>query len=108
MLARQLGGTGDHEENLFTISQNPTNTPLMSMFEQQVYDAVYHDGEIVTYNVFLPPAPRAFGDPAASLRQGRRLPEPRAHLRGGHDRIRRGPQHGTASPHARHHRSCLR
>lgn len=53
MLARQLGGSGDISENLFTISQNPTNTPSMSMFEQQVYDAVYHDGEIVTCNVFL-------------------------------------------------------
>ncbi|MGW1281968.1 RHS repeat-associated core domain-containing protein [Streptomyces tsukubensis] len=52
MLANQLGGSGDHPNNLFTISQNPTNTPEMSMFEQEVYDAVDR-GEIVTYNVYL-------------------------------------------------------
>ncbi|MFD9034155.1 RHS repeat-associated core domain-containing protein [Streptomyces sp. NPDC059567] len=52
MLARQLGGSGDIPQNLFTISQNPTNTPKMSMFEQSVYDAVY-DGDIVQYNVYL-------------------------------------------------------
>ncbi|MFD9877445.1 RHS repeat-associated core domain-containing protein [[Kitasatospora] papulosa] len=53
MLANQLGGSGDEWKNLFTISQNPTNTPWMSMFEQQIYDAVRYDGEIVTYNVYL-------------------------------------------------------
>ncbi|MFF5767786.1 RHS repeat-associated core domain-containing protein [Streptomyces tanashiensis] len=52
MLARQLGGSGDHEDNLFTISQNPTNTPEMSMFEQRVYDAVY-DHDVVQYSVYL-------------------------------------------------------
>ncbi|MER5554685.1 DUF6531 domain-containing protein [Streptomyces sp. NPDC002793] len=52
MLANQLGGSGDEWKNLFTISQNPTNTPWMSMFEQRVYDAVA-DGDVVTYNVYL-------------------------------------------------------
>ncbi|WP_181160461.1 RHS repeat-associated core domain-containing protein [Streptomyces solincola] len=52
MLARQLGGSGDFEDNLFTISQNPTNTPKMSMFEQRVYDAVA-DHDVVSYSVYL-------------------------------------------------------
>ncbi|MFB6630299.1 RHS repeat-associated core domain-containing protein [Streptomyces sp. NPDC056362] len=52
MLARQLGGSGDIDDNLFTISQNPTNTPQMSMFEQSVYDAVY-DHDVVQYSVYL-------------------------------------------------------
>ncbi|MER5312847.1 RHS repeat-associated core domain-containing protein [Streptomyces sp. NPDC002773] len=52
MLARQLGGSGDHDDNLFTVSQNPTNTPKMSMFEQRVYNAV--DGhDVVQYSVYL-------------------------------------------------------
>nr|WP_248782930.1 RHS repeat-associated core domain-containing protein [Streptomyces exfoliatus] len=52
MLARQLGGSGDHDDNLFTISQNPTNTPEMSMFEQRVYDAVAGN-DVVQYSVYL-------------------------------------------------------
>lgn len=52
MLARQLGGSGDIDDNLFTISQNPTNTPKMSMFEQRVYDAV-DDHDVVHYSVYL-------------------------------------------------------
>lgn len=40
MLARMLGGTGDSLDNLFTITQNPTNSPHMRDLEQQIYDAV--------------------------------------------------------------------
>ncbi|MGP4002869.1 RHS repeat-associated core domain-containing protein [Streptomyces sp. 8N706] len=53
MLARMLGGSGDTLDNLFAITQNPTNSPRMRDFEQAVYDAVNDRGEIVTYNVYL-------------------------------------------------------
>ncbi|MEU7474101.1 RHS repeat-associated core domain-containing protein [Streptomyces sp. NPDC044984] len=59
MLARMLGGTGDHLDNLFTIAQNPTNTPHMRDLEQQIYNAVTGDpaqniaGRIVQYSVHL-------------------------------------------------------
>jgi hypothetical protein len=52
MLARMLGGSGDIEDNLFTITHNPTNTPQMRDFEQAVYNAA-KAGEIVDYNVYL-------------------------------------------------------
>ncbi|WP_262386960.1 RHS repeat-associated core domain-containing protein [Streptomyces sp. TRM49041] len=53
MLARMLGGSGDTLDNLFTIIQNPTNSPEMRDFEQAIYNAVQKDGKIVTYNVYL-------------------------------------------------------
>lgn len=40
LLARWLGGSGDIPENLFTITQNPTNSPEMSNFERKIYNAV--------------------------------------------------------------------
>ncbi|MFJ2113097.1 RHS repeat-associated core domain-containing protein [Streptomyces sp. NPDC087850] len=52
MLARMLGGSGDTLDNLFTITQTPTNSPDMRDWEKRIYDAVA-DGEIVTYNVYL-------------------------------------------------------
>ncbi|MGW7640422.1 hypothetical protein [Streptomyces decoyicus] len=36
VLARRLGDTGDDLDNLFTISQNPTNTPEMTHYENLV------------------------------------------------------------------------
>ncbi|MFD7705464.1 RHS repeat-associated core domain-containing protein [Streptomyces caelestis] len=59
MLARMLGGTGDHLDNLFTITQNPTNSPHMRDLEQQIYNAVAGDparniaGQTVQYSVYL-------------------------------------------------------
>ncbi|MEV8365298.1 DUF6531 domain-containing protein [Streptomyces niveus] len=59
MLARMLGGTGDHLDNLFTITQNPTNSPLMRDHEQDIYNAVMGDpangvpGQTVQYSVYL-------------------------------------------------------
>ncbi|MFE2595649.1 RHS repeat-associated core domain-containing protein [Streptomyces sp. NPDC059396] len=53
MLARMLGGSGDTLDNLFTITQNPTNSPDMRDLEQSIYNAVSVDGETVTYNVYL-------------------------------------------------------
>ncbi|MGW4029428.1 DUF6531 domain-containing protein [Streptomyces sp. NPDC004838] len=59
MLARMLGGTGDDLDNLFTITQNPTNTPLMRDLEQSIYNAVAGDpangvrGQTVQYSVYL-------------------------------------------------------
>ncbi|MGW5679516.1 RHS repeat-associated core domain-containing protein [Streptomyces sp. NPDC003860] len=59
MLARMLGGTGDSLDNLFTITQNPTNSPLMRDLEQQIYNAVAGDpangvrGQTVQYSVYL-------------------------------------------------------
>ncbi|MFI6415366.1 RHS repeat-associated core domain-containing protein [Streptomyces sp. NPDC050585] len=53
MLARMLGGSGDILENLFTITQNPTNSPDMRDWEQAIYDAVKYKNKIVTYNVYL-------------------------------------------------------
>ncbi len=53
MLARMLGGSGDTLDNLFTITQNPTNTPEMRDWEQSIHDAVKDKNKIVTYNVYL-------------------------------------------------------
>ncbi|MFE6036825.1 RHS repeat-associated core domain-containing protein [Streptomyces sp. NPDC056452] len=59
MLARMLGGTGDSLDNLFTITQNPTNSPHMRDLEQQIYDAVAGApsqgvaGQTVQYSVYL-------------------------------------------------------
>ncbi|WP_255311172.1 RHS repeat-associated core domain-containing protein [Streptomyces viridosporus] len=59
MLARMLGGTGDDLDNLFTLTQNPTNSPHMRDLEQSIYDAVAGDpakniaGQIVQYSVYL-------------------------------------------------------
>ncbi|WP_455569150.1 RHS repeat-associated core domain-containing protein [Streptomyces iakyrus] len=51
LLADRLGGSGDLEENLVTLTQDPTNTPIMrDEIEQLVYDAVDR-GETVTYQV---------------------------------------------------------
>ncbi|MGW2024822.1 RHS repeat-associated core domain-containing protein [Streptomyces decoyicus] len=52
MLARSLGGTGDDLDNLFTITQSPTNHPDMYHYEKMVYDAV-DGGDVVNYNVYL-------------------------------------------------------
>ncbi|MHC3815411.1 MULTISPECIES: RHS repeat-associated core domain-containing protein [unclassified Streptomyces] len=52
MLANRLGGSGDTLDNLFTITQNPTNTPDMRGYEDVVYQAVKKDG-VATYNVYL-------------------------------------------------------
>lgn len=51
ILAKRLGGSGDIRDNLFTITQNPTNSPMMSADEGKIYDAVAK-GETVTYNVY--------------------------------------------------------
>ena len=48
-----LGGSGDILDNLFTITQNPTNSPEMWGFEQAIRDAVKKGGKIVTCNVYL-------------------------------------------------------
>ncbi|ELS58533.1 RHS repeat-associated core domain-containing protein [Streptomyces viridochromogenes] len=57
MLANRLGGSGDTLDNLFTITQNPTNSPHMRDLEASIYDAVKgpngNDGEIVQYSVYL-------------------------------------------------------
>lgn len=59
MLARMLGGTGDHLDNLFTITQDPTNSPHMRDLEQMIYNAVAGDpsrgiaGQTVQYSVYL-------------------------------------------------------
>jgi chloramphenicol 3-O-phosphotransferase len=53
MLARMLGGSGDTLDNLFTITQNPINSPEMRDHEQAIYNAVKDNGEVVTYNVYL-------------------------------------------------------
>lgn len=51
LLADRLGGSGDLEENLVTLTQDPTNSPIMrDEVEGQVYDAV-NRGETVQYNV---------------------------------------------------------
>jgi hypothetical protein len=48
LLGKQLGGSGDVYENLVTLYQNPTNTPLMSKIEGQVRLAV-DAGQTVEY-----------------------------------------------------------
>ncbi|MEU6882888.1 DNA/RNA non-specific endonuclease [Streptomyces sp. NPDC046712] len=52
MLARRLGGSGDTLDNLFTITQNPTNSPEMRDWERDTYNAVKKEGA-VTYSVYL-------------------------------------------------------
>ncbi|MFI1794980.1 DNA/RNA non-specific endonuclease [Streptomyces olivaceoviridis] len=57
MLAKVLGGSGDHPDNLFTITQRPTSSPEMRDLELQIRDAVRgssdRPGEIVQYSVYL-------------------------------------------------------
>lgn len=59
MLANMLGGTGKHLDNLFCITQDPTNSPDMRDLEQSIYNAVKGNpaagvqGEIVQYSVYL-------------------------------------------------------
>ncbi|MFJ3786848.1 DNA/RNA non-specific endonuclease [Streptomyces sp. NPDC090093] len=54
LLARMLGGSGDTLDNLFTITQNPTNSPVMRDLEQAIYNEVKSPtGGVVTYNVYL-------------------------------------------------------
>ncbi|MEU7059926.1 LamG-like jellyroll fold domain-containing protein [Streptomyces sp. NPDC046197] len=51
LLADKLGGSGDLEENLVTLTQDPINTPIMrDEVEKQVADAV-DAGETIQYNV---------------------------------------------------------
>ncbi len=50
LLARMLGGSGDEPANLVTLFQRDTNSPVMSDFEQAIYDAVTA-GEVVSYKV---------------------------------------------------------
>ncbi|MFF4209684.1 DNA/RNA non-specific endonuclease [Streptomyces sp. NPDC001796] len=51
LLADKLGGSGDLEENLVTLTQDPINTPIMrDEVEKQVADAV-GAGETIQYNV---------------------------------------------------------
>ncbi|GAA3847994.1 RHS repeat-associated core domain-containing protein [Streptomyces sedi] len=51
LLADRLGGNGDLEENLVTLTQDPTNTPIMrDEIEALVYDAV-DAGQTVRYEV---------------------------------------------------------
>ena len=50
LLARMLGGSGSVEENLVTLYQQDTNSPVMSDFERLVYEAV-DAGETVNYRV---------------------------------------------------------
>jgi RHS repeat-associated protein len=55
MLANMLGGSGDTLDNLFAITQNPTNSPHMRDLEQSIHDAVNNpeNREIVQYGVYL-------------------------------------------------------
>ncbi|MGW9068565.1 DNA/RNA non-specific endonuclease [Streptomyces yangpuensis] len=59
ILAQILGGTGDTLRNLFTITQNPTNTPVMRDLERAIYNAVRGDpannipGQTVQYSIYL-------------------------------------------------------
>ncbi|MEU2832181.1 hypothetical protein ABZ667_26520 [Streptomyces lavendulae] len=52
VLARRLGGSGDTRDKFFTITQNPTNSTMMSGDEGKIEDAVAK-GETVAYNVYL-------------------------------------------------------
>jgi RHS repeat-associated protein len=52
MLAKMLGGSGDTLDNLFTITQRPTNSPEMRDWEQDIYNAA-SKGEVIKYNVYL-------------------------------------------------------
>ena len=48
LLGRQLGGSGTDPRNLVTLRQNPTNSPVMLGFENQVRAAV-EGGEVVDF-----------------------------------------------------------
>jgi len=48
--AKSLGGTGDDLRDLVTIKQNPTNTPQMSTFEDEIRRRVL-SGEVIEYLV---------------------------------------------------------
>ena len=50
LLGNQLGGSGTLPENLVTLLQTPTNSPIMSGFEAQVRAAVA-SGQTVSYGV---------------------------------------------------------
>uniref|UniRef100_UPI0018CA445B DNA/RNA non-specific endonuclease n=1 Tax=Cupriavidus sp. WS TaxID=1312922 RepID=UPI0018CA445B len=50
LLGRQLGGSGDMPENLVTLQQNWTNSPVMRGYESQVRAAV-ESGQTVEYHV---------------------------------------------------------
>lgn len=51
LLADKLGGSGDLEENLVTLTHDPINTPIMrDEVEKRVADAV-DVGETIQYNV---------------------------------------------------------
>jgi hypothetical protein len=50
LISRLLGGSGRDPRNLTTLYQNPTNTPVMRGFEQQVANAV-RGGQTVRYEV---------------------------------------------------------
>ncbi|MFI9208830.1 hypothetical protein ACIGW7_11865 [Streptomyces sp. NPDC053253] len=52
MLANRLGGSGNTLDNLFTITQTPTNSPDMPHWEGVVYDAA-KCGQVVTYDISL-------------------------------------------------------
>ena len=51
ILARILGGSADMHENLFTITQNPANSPGVPDLEQAVHNEE-SDGKIVMYEVY--------------------------------------------------------
>ncbi|MDI3388746.1 RHS repeat-associated core domain-containing protein [Streptomyces sp. B-S-A8] len=54
LLANRLGGSGDTLDNLVTLTQNPTNSPVMRGYEDEIYKAVADPkGEIVQYSVYL-------------------------------------------------------
>ncbi|MFD6274673.1 RHS repeat-associated core domain-containing protein [Streptomyces sp. NPDC060209] len=59
MLAQVLGGSGDSLDNLFTITQSPTNNGVMRSLEKNILDAVEGDpangnaGQTVQYSVYL-------------------------------------------------------
>lgn len=50
LLAKWLGGSGSTKENLVTLFQRDANSPVMSDFEEAVYEAV-KAGEVVNYKV---------------------------------------------------------
>ncbi len=50
LIGRQLGGSGDKEENLVTLYQNPVNTPYMTKYENMIRAAL-EKNETVRYRV---------------------------------------------------------
>lgn len=50
LLGNQLGGSGDIPQNLVTLTHNPTNSPVMGGFENQIRAAV-ENGEVVQLSV---------------------------------------------------------